>query len=73
MKITGVVVLLLAFTCYCLLPVLVPKIEAHGSCQSLRAEWARKLADSVSKWWGYVKAAARYIANPTFTNKLKAG
>lgn len=48
MKITVVVVLLLAFTCYFLLPVLVPKVEAHGSCQSLRAEWARKLADSVS-------------------------
>ncbi len=46
MKIAVGVVLLLAIACYFLLPVLVPPVVAHGSCQSLQAEWARKEADS---------------------------
>lgn len=34
----AVVVLLLAVVCYFLIPVLVPPVTAHGSCQSLQAE-----------------------------------
>lgn len=55
MKMIVVVVLLLAFTCYFLLPALVPPVEAHGSCQSLQAEWVRKAADAASKAWDLAK------------------
>ena len=71
MKITIVVLLLLAVACYFLFSALVPPVAAHGSCQSLQAEWARKVATAIDKWWDYVKAAAKYVTNPTYTNMLK--
>ena len=73
MKMTVGVVLLLAFACYFLLPALVPPVAAHGSCQSLEAEWVRKASDAASKAWDLAKAVARYVANPTNVNRAKMG
>lgn len=71
MKMIVVAVLLLAFICYFFVPVLVPPVDAHGSCSGMKAEWVRKAADAASKAWNLAKAVARYIANPSNYNKGK--